>query len=73
MCIFCAAIPMTASIGTAVTVKYEESRREALREGLQIPQTLVSPKKATYLIVTGLVIGSVVYHIIVFSDSYTVS
>jgi hypothetical protein len=61
MCIFCAAIPMVASVGTAVTVQQRDKRREAKAHG-EIVHAKLPHGKITMVVVGGLVVSAAVYH-----------
>jgi uncharacterized membrane protein YidH (DUF202 family) len=62
MCIFCAAIPAVAAVGTAAHGQQREAARKAEREGRPAPKPKVPPAKAAGVLVVALVIASVVYH-----------
>ena len=63
MCVFCAAVPLAASVGMAITYQDNEKKREMRQHG-QVPRrSLVSPGKVTTAVVAVLIAGSVVYHV----------
>lgn len=64
MCLFCAAIPMAASLGTASAGKQLEKRRECEARGEVPPKVLIPAGKATPVIVVGLLVSSAIYHTI---------
>jgi hypothetical protein len=63
MCMFCAAIPMSASIGAAVIGKQKAKRVEAQSRG-QAPQNAIPVGKVVLAVTGGLVICSAVYHLV---------
>ena len=65
MCMFCAAIPMSAALGTAVTAKQAEKRRQAIAQGKRIRFTSLPVGKFSMAVTGGLVIGSVAYHLVI--------
>ncbi len=62
MCMFCAAIPAVAAMGTAAQGKQREAARKAESEGHPIPKPKVPPAKVAGAVIVLLAIGSVVYH-----------
>jgi hypothetical protein len=62
---FCAAIPMSASIGAAVIGKQKEKRLEAQSRGEISPQSRVPIGKVTLVVTGSLVVCSAVYHLII--------
>ncbi len=62
MCVFCAAIPAVAAMGTAAQGKQREAARQAEREGRPIPKPKVPPAKIAAVAVALLAVGSVIYH-----------
>jgi hypothetical protein len=62
---FCAAIPMSASVGAAVIGKQKEKTLEAQSRGEISPQSRVPIGKATLVVTRSLVICSVVYHLVI--------
>ena len=65
MCMFCAAIPMSAALGTAVTAKQAEKRRQAIAQGKRIGFTSLPVGKFSMAVTGGLIIVSVVYHLVI--------
>ena len=65
MCMFCAAIPMSVALGTAATAKHKEKRRQALAEGKIVRVRALPIGKLSMAVTGGLVIGSVVYHLVI--------
>ncbi len=62
MCMFCAAIPAVAAMGTAAQGKQREAARKAESQGQPIPKPKVPAAKVTTVVIVLLAIGSVVYH-----------
>jgi len=62
MCMFCAAIPAVAAMGTAAQGRQREAARQAESEGRPIPKPKVQPAKVAGAVIVLLAIGSVVYH-----------
>ena len=62
MCVFCAAIPVAASLGAREQARQARETREAIEQGKQAPQRRVSAGQITVLAVSGLVAASVLYH-----------
>ncbi len=65
MCMFCAAIPMSASVGIALAGKQNEKRREGTKDGRNAMSTRLPMNKATLVVTGGLLVCSVVYHVII--------
>ena len=65
MCMFCAAIPMSVSIGAAVIGKQKEKRLEAQTRGETPPQSRMPIGKATLVVTGSLVVCSAVYHLVI--------
>jgi hypothetical protein len=65
MCMFCAAIPMTASLGVAVTANRQKRRQQALKTEKPPITFIISPGKATTVLVITLVMSSAIYHTII--------
>ncbi len=65
MCMFCAAIPMSASVGIALAGKQNEKRREGTKDGRNAMPTRLPMNKATLVVTGGLLVCSVVYHVII--------
>lgn len=63
MCMFCAAIPMSVSIGAAVIGKEKEKRLEAQLHGETLPQRLFPIGKVTLVVTGSLIVCSAVYHL----------
>jgi hypothetical protein len=61
MCIFCAAIPAAAAVGSAANGKQLEAKRQAERAGVKNPATRPIPQITAGVILL-LAIGSVTYH-----------
>lgn len=61
MCMFCAAIPVAATVGVTLNGKQLEAKREAQAAGVENPAT-----KPVMVITAGVVVlllaGSVTYH-----------
>ena len=66
MCIFCAAIPLAASMGTAISAKEKEKRHQAIERGEVPPRLILPPGKTTAVVLVGLAAGSVIYHTVIF-------
>ena len=64
MCIFCAAVPLTAAVGANLNAKQKATRREAEKEGIQPPAEKPIAKVTAGLIIL-LTVGSVIYHTII--------
>ncbi|HVP21165.1 MAG TPA: hypothetical protein VMS73_04825 [Anaerolineaceae bacterium] len=62
MCVFCAAIPITAAIGASVQSSQREKIKQALMNGTKPPKILIPVGPATAVAVSGLVVASIVYH-----------
>ena len=62
MCVFCAAIPMTASLGIAAKARRSEKFRQAQALGEPLPKLALPVEKLTIAAVGGLVVSAVVYH-----------
>jgi len=65
MCMFCAAIPMSASIGAAVIGQQKEKRRQAEADGEPLPPNSISVGKVTFVVTGGLIFCSAVYHLVI--------
>jgi hypothetical protein len=63
MCIFCAAIPATAAIGTNLNAKQKATRQAAEKDGGEAPAEKPIAK-ITLAALVFLTIGSVTYHTI---------
>ena len=62
MCIFCAAIPITAAIGARVQTQQRHQTEEAKATGQPAKQRTLSAGQITGIVVAGLAVGSVIYH-----------
>ena len=62
MCLFCAAVPVTASVGIAAQAKWKEKCKAAELRGEPLPKFRVPLDKVTGGLVVGLVITAAVYH-----------
>lgn len=65
MCIFCAAIPATAALGTNLNRKQDKARGEARARGEE-PPSAKPVLKVTLIVVLLLAACSVVYHTLLF-------
>ncbi len=65
MCMFCAAIPMSASVGVALMGQQKEKRRQAEAHEESSPPNTVSAGKVTLVVTSGLIICSAVYHLVI--------
>jgi hypothetical protein len=65
MCVFCAAIPMSASLGAAMMGKQTEKRRQAEAHGNPSPPDAISVGKVTVAVTGGLIVCSAVYHLVI--------
>jgi len=61
MCIFCAAIPAAAAVGSAANGKQLEAKRQAETAGTKNPKTRPIPQ-ITAGVIALLAIGSITYH-----------
>ena len=64
MCMFCAAIPATAAIGTNLNAKQKATQRAAEEAGTE-PPPAKPVAKLTLAALVALAIGSVVYHTVI--------
>jgi len=62
MCMFCAAIPMAATLGTVVSSKQRSAVKIAQVAGKPMPRRRIATGPLTAGVVGLLVVGSVVYH-----------
>lgn len=62
MCLFCAAVPMTVSLGIAAQAGQERKREAAKAEGKPLPRLTLPIRGATYAATLGLGVAAVVYH-----------
>ncbi len=65
MCMFCAAIPMSATVGVTLARKQEVRLREAKASTNKPLQTEVPVGKITFVVTGSLVICSAVYHLVI--------
>lgn len=65
MCMFCAAIPMSAALGAAATAKRAEKRKETMPQAKGIRFASLPVAKVSIAVTGGLVIGSMVYHLVI--------
>ncbi len=65
MCMFCAAIPMSVSVGVALAGKQTERNLQAQGRGEKLTSNQVPIGKLTAGVTGGLVICSVVYHLVI--------
>ncbi|MGA2111809.1 MAG: hypothetical protein ABSG98_06635 [Anaerolineales bacterium] len=65
MCVFCAAIPATATLGTNLNTKQNKARRDAAARGEE-PASAKPILKITLVAVVLLGACSVVYHTLLF-------
>ena len=59
---FCAAIPMAASLGTAASVRLKNKRKQAEERGDSVPKFVFPAEKATVVVIAALVVGAGLYH-----------
>ena len=62
MCMFCAAIPATLAVGSAVQSKQREAQRAAQARGEPLPRPRLPMGKLTAGVFVALVAASVTYH-----------
>ncbi len=62
MCVFCAAIPVTASLGARARSQQMRAVRLAEERGEKPPRRVVPVAPLTAAAVSGLVVASVIYH-----------
>ena len=65
MCAFCAAIPMSASIGVVLARKQKVRQREESASETQPSRTEPSIGKITVVVTSSLVVCSAVYHLVI--------
>jgi len=66
MCSFCAAIPMSASVGTVLARKQHQRNVEAQMNEAETPSRNEPPLRTITIAVTGgLILGSAVYHLVI--------
>ena len=62
MCVFCAAVPVAASLGAMANSKQRQQIRLAEEQG-KAPKKIVIPAgRATAGVIGGLIVCSVIYH-----------
>ena len=62
MCVFCAAVPMAASVGALAHAKQREQIRNAEAQGKPAPRMVLPAGRVTLGVVGALMIGSLIYH-----------
>lgn len=63
MCMFCAAVPMTAALGAAATAKQKRNAQQPPNATPVQPSVRKLPaEQITLVVIGGLLVGSVVYH-----------
>jgi len=62
MCVFCAAIPVAMAVGATAQNKQREGIKKAELGGKAPPRKLISPGKATAVVVAGLAVASIIVH-----------
>ena len=62
MCMFCAAIPMAASLGTAASARLRDKRKQAEARGEPPPKIVFPIQKATVAVIAALVVSAGLYH-----------
>ena len=62
MCVFCAAVPVAATLGAYANSKQRQEAKQAEAEGKEPPRKKISAGPATAVVVGGLVICSVIVH-----------
>ena len=62
MCVFCAAVPVAATLGTYVNSKQRQAAKLAEAEGKALPRKKIAAGPATAVVIGGLVICSVIVH-----------
>jgi len=65
MCMFCAAIPMSASLGAALVGKRKERQRTAQAHGETLPVNYILTGKGIVAITGSLLVCSAVYHLVI--------
>jgi hypothetical protein len=65
MCMFCAAIPMSASVGTALARKQTQRFIEAQANGQTPAKQRLPMRNVTLAVTGGLIVCSAVYHLVV--------
>jgi hypothetical protein len=64
MCVFCAALPVTVSVGAAVTARQKEQQREA-KVHTESPPVRIPAGQMTVAVVVGVIVLSAIYHTVV--------
>jgi len=62
MCVFCAAVPVAATLGAHANSKQRQAAKLAEAEGKTLPKRKISAGPATAIVIGGLVICSVIVH-----------
>jgi len=62
MCIFCAAIPISMTLGIKAVSKQRKEARLAESEGKESPHKVIDAGTVSAVVVGGLVVASVIYH-----------
>lgn len=65
MCMFCAAIPMTASMGVAVTARLQEKQSQTTKTEQKRLLLLIPPKIIMAILLLALIVCSAIYHIVI--------
>ncbi len=65
MCVFCAAIPMSASVGVTLARKQKARLREAKATDEEQQQSELPVGKITVVVTGSLVLCSAVYHLVI--------
>jgi len=66
---FCAAIPMSATIGAALAGKQKERQRQAQHSSQSLPQNRIAIAKTTLMVMAGLLVCSMIYHLVILPRS----
>jgi hypothetical protein len=59
---FCAAIPMAASLGTATSVRLKNKRKQVEARGGPTPRIVFPVEIATVAVIAALVVSAGLYH-----------
>ena len=62
MCVFCASVPVAATLGAYVNTKQRQEAKLAEAEGKTPPKKKISAGLATAVVIGGMVICSVIVH-----------
>jgi hypothetical protein len=62
MCVFCAAVPIAASLGAMANSKQRQQIRLAEKQGKPPKKFIIPAGRATVGVLGGLVVCSVIYH-----------